>query len=102
MSLLLWGAGNENTSGELSRASYSRGESLLAFEPGLIYPRTVSDMSAGAGSKMRKGKRDKVMGQRGWGLGGWWWWWGGFGKIPEESSNMPPSSESATLASGRL
>lgn len=75
MSLLLCGAGNENTSGELSCSGYSRGELVLAFEPGLIYLRTVSDMSAGAGSKMRKGqysgKKDKVMGPRGrgWGRG---------------------------------
>lgn len=67
MSLLLCGAGNENTRGELSCSEYSWGELVLAFEPGLIYLRTVSDMSAGAGSKMSKGqysgKKDKVMGQ---------------------------------------
>lgn len=54
MSLLLCGAGNENTSGELSCSGSSRGELVLAFGPGLIYPRTVSDMSAGAGNKCVK------------------------------------------------
>lgn len=54
MSLLLCGAGNENTSGELSCSGSSRGELVLAFGPGLIYLRTVSDMSAGAGNKCVK------------------------------------------------
>lgn len=87
MSLLLCGAGNKNTSRELSCSGYSRGELVLAFGPGLIYPRTVSDMSAVAGSKMRKGQssgeKDKVTGRRRWG-------WGGgmdIGKIPEESTS---------------
>lgn len=83
MSLLLCGAGNENTRGELSCSEYSWGELVLAFEPGLIYLRTVSDMSARAGSKMSKGqhsgKKDKVMGQCRW---GW-----------SAESNIPPSSE---------
>lgn len=102
VSLLLWGTGNENTSGELSCAGYSRGELVLAFEPGLIYPRTVSDMSAGADSKMRKGqylgKKDKVMGRCGWGLGGDV----AIRKIPEESSNILKSSENPTPTSGHL
>lgn len=86
-----------------SCSGFSRGELVLAFEPGLIYPRTVSDMSAGAGSKMRKGQYSRQErqghGRRGWGSGGWW----GRGraergKNPEQSSNIPPSSENPVVS----
>lgn len=54
VSLLLCGAANEDPSGGRSCSGSGRGELVLASGPRLIYPRTVSDMSAGAGNKWVK------------------------------------------------